>query len=81
MGEKILVVSPNCPSCEVLKERLSRRGLLDKYRVVDASTPEGLDFAKRLGILGVPDCVVVEQDKDGAKARRCTQQEFEDILK
>lgn len=81
LKEKVIVVAPNCPACDAMEQILREKGVLKDYKVVDASTAEGVDFAKRLGIMAVPDCVVIVEEKDGVKARRCTQEEFEDILR
>jgi len=80
MGEKILLVSPDCPGCEQLRQHLVRLGLVDKYRVIDASSSEGKRIADDLGITQVPNCIVAEQTQEGLKARACTEQEFLELI-
>lgn len=81
LEEKVLIVSPECPACEWLRKTLDEKGLSDKFRVVDVSTPEGLEFAKKVGVNAVPDCALVVEDKGELKARRCTEEELRDLLK
>jgi len=78
MSEKVLVVSPNCPSCKAVEKFLIEKGLLDSYRVVDVSTPEGLEFAKRAGVQGVPECLVVDHEKK--VVRVCSDDEWKEML-
>lgn len=76
MEQKVLIVSPNCPSCEALKTLLGKKGVLEQYQILDISTPQGLDFARKMDVMAVPECVIV----DGEYARMCTEKEFKDIL-
>lgn len=81
LQEKVLIVSPNCPSCATVKEFLRRKGTLQNYKVVDVSTPEGLDFARRLGVAGVPECAVIEGEGQHKIVRVCTDDEWKGMLK
>jgi len=79
LGQKVLIVSPNCSSCKALKERLANKGLLDKYVVVDVSTSEGMKFARKLGVKAVPECAVVDEKKK--IVRVCSDDEWDSVLK
>jgi len=79
--EKTLVVSQNCDACKVLLSSLKNQGVLNKYRVIDVATPEGKDVVEKLGITGVPECVMIVKDQDGAMARRCSPEEMTEIIK
>ncbi|OYD16969.1 hypothetical protein CH330_01485 [candidate division WOR-3 bacterium JGI_Cruoil_03_51_56] len=79
--QKVLIVSPVCPSCEVVKKHLAKQGTLDKYIIVDASTPEGLDFARRLGIRGVPQCAIIEGEGEKKTVRICSDEEWKRMMK
>jgi len=81
MKEKLLVVSPSCPTCEAVQKHLSEKGVLDNYKIVDVSTVEGAEFAKKLGITGVPECVVVEGEGEKRTVRVCTSEEWRGMLK
>lgn len=70
-----------CRACKQLLDVLKQRGTLSNYRVIDVATPEGKDIASKLGILAIPDCIVVARDRDGGElARRCTDAEIKQIL-
>ena len=77
--EKALIVSDQCMACKALLKELGNKGLLDKYKVINVNTPEGLDVVQKLGISAVPDCIVIMRDKDGDVARRCTDEETKKI--
>jgi predicted thioredoxin/glutaredoxin len=79
--EKALIVSDQCPACKVLLESLKQHGQLGKYRVLNASSPEGSDVVQKLGITGVPDCIIIVKGPEGEKARHCTEEEIKEILK
>ncbi len=64
--KKVLVVGSGCPHCEQVMSILKQRGTLDSYTIVDANTKEGAKIADELGIMAVPECVLVEE-KDGKK--------------
>lgn len=74
------MVSPNCPGCEQLKEHLTRNGRIGEYRVIDVSTKDGMRIADDLGIMHVPNCIVVEKTEKGLRARACTDNEFTEII-
>lgn len=80
MTEVVLLVSPNCPSCDALKKFLNGKGLLNRYKVIDVSTTEGLDFARRLGVAGVPECAVIEGNEPKKVVRVCTTEEWKNML-
>lgn len=80
LTEKVLLVSPSCPACQLLKKALTKQGIIGKFQVIDISTPEGLDFAKRLGVKGVPECAVIERDGSQKTVRICTPEEWQRML-
>lgn len=80
MKEKVLVVSPTCPTCEVVKKYLRENGVLQNYSVVDVSTPDGMEFAKRLGITGVPECAIIEGEGQQKTVRVCSKEEWARLL-
>lgn len=79
--EKTIIVSQNCDACKLLLASLKNQGALDKYRVVDVATPEGKDVVEKLGITGVPECIIIMKDQSGEMARRCTSEEMKDMIK
>ena len=81
MGEKVILTSPNCSGCDQLREHLNKLGFTHKYRVIDVSTEEGHKIAEKLGITHVPNCILVENNSQGMRARTCTENEFLDLLK
>lgn len=64
----------------MIKKVLAKRGLSEQYNIIDVSTPEGLDFAKRLGVQGVPECAVIEGDGSQKTVRICTPEEWKNML-
>lgn len=80
MGEKILLVSHDCPGCEQLRQHLTKLGVADKYRVIDVSTVEGQRITDELGITHVPSCIVAEETQKGLKARACSEDEFLQLI-
>lgn len=79
-GEKVLIVAPGCPTCDKVKARLREKGVLQRFRVVDVSTPEGKDFAMKLGVKGVPDCAVIEGRGNQKVVRVCSDGEWKRML-
>jgi len=75
---KAVVVTDTCPYCEVVKKTLEQEGLLDKVKIINASTKEGFDFARKHGILAVPECVIIGED---GNVRSCSEGEFKQMLK
>lgn len=75
---KVIVTTDTCPICSGLKQYLERKGLTDKVKIINASTPEGRKFADEYGIKAVPECVFV--DEAGKQVRVCTKEEFEKVL-
>lgn len=80
LGEKILVVSPNCPSCKNVKEFLKKNGLLDNVKVLDVADPESLEFARKAGVMGVPECLIIEGEGRKRTVRICTDDEWQRML-
>lgn len=80
MQEKVLLISPECPACDLVKKALAKRGLIGNFQVIDVSTAEGADFAKRLGVNGVPECAVIEGDGRQKTVRICTTEEWQRML-
>jgi predicted thioredoxin/glutaredoxin len=78
--EKTLIVSDSCSACKFLIESLKAKGLMEKYHVLDITTPEGREVVEKLGITAIPDCVIIVREKEGDKARRCTEDEMKKIL-
>jgi arsenate reductase-like glutaredoxin family protein len=76
--ETIVITSKNCSSCQAVKDLVTNKNV----RIVDVESPEGEALLQKFSqdgitISAVPDCIVL---KDG-KARRCTDQEQDDLLK
>lgn len=76
MSEKAVVVTDSCPHCEELKKELEKKGLLDKVKIINASTKEGLKFAKAHGIKFVPQCVII----DGKRVEGCSETDLVELL-
>ena len=76
--ETAIITTDTCPHCGHLKEFLKEKGLLDKVKVINASTPEGLEFVLKNGIHAVPECVIIK--KNGKEVRVCTPEEFKKVL-
>jgi predicted thioredoxin/glutaredoxin len=76
--EKAIVVTDTCPICASVKEHLEKKGLTGKVKLINASTPEGLAYAKKNNITGVPECIFI--NKDGTQVKVCNQEEFKKLL-
>lgn len=68
-------MTPMCPNCGEIKEYLATIDL--KGEIIDASEEEGLEEAKKLGVMGVPTMIFL--DKDGKEVNRANS--LEDIKK
>jgi len=79
--ERTLIVSQGCVACKVLLASLKSQGVLDKYRIIDVATEQGKDVVEKLGITGLPECVMILKDQTGEMARRCTPEEMNAIIK
>ncbi len=79
--EKTLIVSQDCGACKVLVASLKAQGALYKYRIIDVATPEGKDVVEKLGLTGVPECIMIVKDENGELARHCTSEEMTEIIK
>lgn len=71
----MLMKHPGCGYCKVLEERIKDKIESGAIGIIDASTKEGLEIAKSLGIRGVPDCVMRKDDGTYVKC------ELEELLK
>jgi len=80
MKGKVLIVSPRCPSCEVLKKKLEQKGILDRYEIIDVGTPEGMKFARNMDIRAVPECAIVEGEGKVKTVRICSEAEWKEML-
>ena len=79
--EKVLIVAPGCPTCAAVKEVLQREGKLQNVRIVDAGTPEGLEFVKRLNVRQVPECAIIEDQGNMKVVRVCTQEDWDQLVR
>lgn len=80
MKQKVLIVGSGCPSCEAVKEFLTKEGTISNVKIVDITTPEGSDFAKLLGVDGVPECAIIEGEGEEMRVRVCTDEEWKSLL-
>ena len=78
MTHKILVVSDQCPSCSAIEKYLAQKGVLDRFHVLDIATEEGQKLVKELDIKGVPDCVIVDDERK--EIRQCSNEEWKRML-
>lgn len=62
----LLFTTPTCPNCPAAKELLQKSSL--EGEIMDASTAEGLDKARKHGITQVPSAIFFEEGKQVAKA-------------
>lgn len=59
MTKEIIVVSAQwCAQCGVLKDTLTRAGVI--YKVVDADSPEGMDFCRENNVRSLPTSFIYE---------------------
>ena len=59
MTKEIVVVSAAwCKNCTVLKDTLTRAGII--YKVIDADSPEGMDFCRENNVRSLPTSFVYE---------------------
>jgi len=49
---KYLIVTDACPYCKTLMKQLGEE--LKEYKIINASTPEGLTFATKYNVYAVP---------------------------
>jgi len=71
----LLFTTSFCPKCPSAKKMLDGAGI--KYEYVNASTPEGLEKARKYGIAHVPTLVVLEEGKVISKAHDADEIEKE----
>ena len=62
MQEFVLFSGPSCPGCKHIKDALTRTNLIDKLRLIDLSTDEGLEEAKLRNVRTIP---MILNIKDG----------------
>lgn len=59
MTKEIIVVSAAwCKNCSVLKDTLTRAGVV--YKVIDADSPEGMDFCRENNVRSLPTSFICE---------------------
>jgi predicted thioredoxin/glutaredoxin len=58
-----MIVSPNCPRCQVSKKALSNEGLLDEVELVDVTTDSGLALARQYKV-GSAGMDVIDTDSE-----------------
>jgi ribonucleoside-triphosphate reductase (formate) len=66
--KNILFTTPTCPNCPAAKTLLELKEL--DFELVDASTPEGLNLARKYGVGSVPTFIIIDSKgeiKDSAK--------------
>lgn len=76
--ETAIITADTCPHCDGIKKFIQENGLTDKVKMINASTPEGLDFARKHGITAVPECAIIDGK---GNVRKCTDEEFSKVLK
>ena len=60
MTYKITVVSAVwCPNCSILKNNLTQANII--YHVVDADTPEGMEYCEVNGVRGLPTSIITDE--------------------
>ena len=59
-------MTPMCPNCGEIKDYLA--GIELKGDIIDATTDEGLEEAKKLGVMGVPTMIFLDEDKEVNRA-------------
>lgn len=77
-GMKALVVSESCPHCHTMQNYLTKKGLMNKVKVIKFESEEGRKFCVEHNINAVPECVVIHQN--GKDVRVCSPKEFETLL-
>ena len=65
--DHLLFTTPQCPNCPSAKTLLNAKGI--EFVVVDASTPEGLDKARKYGVGSVPSLIILENEEIRDSAR------------
>jgi len=58
----LLFTTATCPKCPATKDMLIAKNI--DFEHVDASTPEGLELARKYGVGSVPTLVVVDGDEN-----------------
>ena len=51
---------------------------MDRFHVLDIATEEGQKLVKELDIKGVPDCVIVDDERK--EIRQCSNEEWKQML-
>ena len=68
INKYMLFFTPACPKCPKIKEFMQEKDLEKEW--VDAATPEGLQKARDLQVMGVP--TVIFLDEEGNEVSRAT---------
>ncbi len=67
----IFFMTPMCPNCQEIKEWIKSSGELKIIgKIVDATEDEGMEEARKLGVMSVPTMVFL--DEDGKEQARAT---------
>lgn len=56
--KNLLFTTPSCPNCPTAKNLLGIKGV--EFDLVDASTKEGLEMARKFGVSSVPALIVLD---------------------
>ena len=73
-----LFTTPTCPSCPPVKEFM--KGVEMKGEMVDASTPEGLEDARKYGVSAVPTVLFFDEKGEVVKEAGSVD-EIKEVLK
>ena len=72
-----LFTTPTCHKCPLMKEHMSSKDIVGDF--IDASTPEGLDIARKFNVTAVP--LVIFFDNELQEIARATDSsEVDNIL-
>ena len=75
MNKEVVVVSAAwCGNCGVLKDALTRSGIV--YKVIDADSEEGMAFCRENGVRGLPTSFIYE---DGEIVKTVIGNKFQEI--
>jgi len=77
MIEFLVFTTPTCPNCPVVKEYLQNQDKI-KGKMVDASTSEGLELARKYEVTAVPTVIFFQDDKEINRAH--SKEETEKII-
>jgi len=57
---KYLIITDACPYCKILMKQLGDK--LKEFKIINASTPEGLKFALKYNVFAVPTRLTLNQN-------------------